>query len=225
MFLMKKRKRKKELEKILDFLIEIGKLKKTKRRGWIMRKVKNPESIADHTFRTAILAWILSSFKNLNTNKIVKMALVHDLCEVEAGDTTPYDPLLRKIKNQKDLENLLKIWPKFSQKEKIKFAKEKFQKELKGLKKVLSFLPKHLQKEMINLWLEYERGITKEGRFLKQLDRIENLIQALEYLKEGNKFAISPWWEQKEELIDDPLLLEFLSVLEKKFEKIFENYK
>jgi len=218
-----KKEAKKELNKILDFLVEIGKLKKMKRRGWVMRKVKNPESIADHAFRTAILAWVLSSFKNLNTNKIVKMALVHDLCEIWAGDTTPYDPFLNKIKNKKELAELLKTWPRFSQKEKIKFAKEKFKKELKGLKKVLFSLPKHLQKEMMHLWLEYEKGITKEGRFLKQLDRIENLIQALEYLKEGNKFAISPWWEQKEELIDDPLLLELLFVLEKKFKKFFKN--
>ena len=211
-----------KLDKILDFLIEIGKLKKMKRRGWIMRKVKEPESIADHTFRMAILAWILGSLKNLNTNKIVKMALVHDLCEVYAGDTTPYEPFLKKIKNEKELEKLLKTWPKLSQKEKIKFAKEKFKKELKALKKILKKLPKYLQKEMVALWLEYEKGLTKEGRFVKQLDRVENLIQAFEYLKEGNKFAISPWWEQKEELIDEPILLELLSLLEKKFKKFFK---
>ena len=217
-----KKGRKKELDKILDFLIEVGKLKRMKRRGWVMRKVKDPESIADHTFRMAILAWILGSFKNLDTKKIVKMALVHDLCEVYAGDTTPYEPFLNKIKNEKELEKLLKIWPKFSQKEKIKFAKEKFKKEFKSLKKILKKLPKHLQKEMIELWLEYEKGLTKEGRFVRQLDRIENLIQALEYLKEGNKFAIGPWWEQKEELIDDPILLKLLSLLEKKFKNLFK---
>jgi putative hydrolase of HD superfamily len=217
-----KRKAKIKLDKILDFLIDAGKLKKIKRRGWVMRKVKNPESIADHAFRVAILAWVLSSFKNLNVNKTIKMALVHDLCEIFAGDTTPYDPFLNQIKSEKELKELLKTWPKLSQKEKIKFSTEKFKKELKGLKKILFHLPKHLQKEMIELWLDYERGLTREGRFVKQLDRVENLIQVFEYKKEGNKFPIGPWCEQKEELIDDPILLELLSLLEQKFKKFLK---
>lgn len=63
----------------------------------------------------------------------------------------------------------------------------------------------------------YEKGLTPEGRFVRQVDRVENLLQALEYWKKGKRFAIGPWWIQIEELIDDPLLLKFMKALDKKF--------
>jgi len=67
------------------------------------------------------------------------------------------------------------------------------------------------------LWDDYEKGLTPEGRFVRQLDRVENLLQALEYWQEKERFAIGPWWVQIEELIDDPVLLEFMGALENKF--------
>lgn len=52
---------------------------------------KNPETIAGHTFHEAIMAWILSKEKrtNFNIEKMLKIALIHDLCELYAGDMTP----------------------------------------------------------------------------------------------------------------------------------------
>jgi len=82
------------MKNILNFLIEVGRLKKIPRKGWILRRIRNPETIAAHTFRMAIMAWILGKQKKLNINKILKMSLIHDLCEIYAGDTTPYDTLL-----------------------------------------------------------------------------------------------------------------------------------
>ena len=73
------------MEQLLNFLIEIGKLKKMTRRGWELRGIKNPETIASHTFRMAIMTWLLGEKKKLNLNKILKMSLIHDLCEVYAG--------------------------------------------------------------------------------------------------------------------------------------------
>ena len=78
-------------------------------------------------------------------------------------------------------------------------------------------LPSGLKKEIRNLWADYEKGLTREGRFVRQVDRVENLLQALEYWKKDKSFTIGPWWVQIEELVDDPILLKFLKNLEKKF--------
>lgn len=203
------------MKNILDFFIEIGKLKEKKRRGWVLRSVKNPETIADHTFRMAIMSWLLGEKKKLDINKIIKMSLIHDFCEVYGEDITPYDKLLPKDKRQ--WKKIINKWPRLSKKEKEKIFLEKYKKENETLKKLISKLPSNLKKEIRNLWIDYERGLTREGRFVRQVDRVENLLQALQYWKKGEQFAIEPWWIQIEELVDDPILLEFIKVLDKKF--------
>ncbi|MFH1714202.1 MAG: HD domain-containing protein [Candidatus Nealsonbacteria bacterium] len=201
----------------LDFLINVGKLKKMERRGWVLRGIKNPETIAAHTFRMTLMAWVLCCKKKLSLNKILKMSLIHDLCEVCAGDTTPYDHMLPKDK--KKWKPLFKNWRRLSKKEKERLFKNKHKKEKAGLNKLISGLPASLKGEIKDLWDDYEEGLSAEGRFVRQLDRIENLLQALEYRKEGKKIFINPWWVQIEELIDDPLLIEFMRTLESKFYK------
>ncbi len=203
------------MKEILNFLIEVGKLKKIKRRGWVLRGIEDPETIAAHTFRMTVMAWVLCCKKKLNLNKIIKMSLIHDLCEVCAGDTTPYDKILPKDK--KKWKEMFNKWPRLSKKEKESFFLEKYEKEQKGLKKLILDLPSSLKEEIKNLWDDYEKGLTPEGRFVRQLDRVENLLQALEYWKGAKNFAIWPWWIQIEELIDDPILIEFMKTLEKKF--------
>lgn len=203
------------MENLLDFLVEVGKLKRMKRKGWQLRGVKDPETIAAHTFRMTIMAWLLCSKKRLDINKILKMSLIHDLCEVGAGDATPYDKILPKDKKQ--WKTIMSKWPRFSKTKKEKFFQEKYRKENNALKKLISKLPSDFKKEITKLWNDYENGLTQEGRFVRQLDRVENLLQALEYCEKEKQFAIEPWWIQIEELVDDSLLLEFMGSMEKKF--------
>ncbi|MFH1841193.1 MAG: HD domain-containing protein [Candidatus Nealsonbacteria bacterium] len=203
------------MRNLLDFLIEIGKLKKTKRKGWVLRGIKDPETIADHTFRMVVMAWLFCCRKNIDANKVLKMSLIHDFCEVCAGDTTPYDKVLPRDKNK--WKEILNQWPRLPKSKKEQIFLEKYKKEKKGLEKLILKLPPKLKKEIKDLWNDYEKGLTREGRFVRQLDRVENLLQALEYWKKDKSFAIDPWWIQIEELIDDPVLLEFMDELEKKF--------
>jgi len=209
------------MENILDFLIKVGELKRIKRRGWVLRDVKDPETIAAHTFRMTIMSWILCCKKKLNLNKVLKMSLIHDLCEVCAGDTTPYDTILPKDKKQ--WKQILNKWPRLQKRQKEKFFLNKYKKEQAGLKKLIVSLPLNIKKEIHNLWDDYEKGLTAEGKFVRQLDRVENLLQALEYWKKEAKFAIGPWWVQIEELIDDPILLEFIHTLEQEFHPKFKK--
>lgn len=207
------------MDEIIKFFIEIGKLKKMPRQGWVLRGIKNPESIAEHTFRVAIMAWILADKKNskLNLGRIIKMALVHDLCEIYAGDTTPYDSILPKDKKMR--QELLKTWPRFSEKEKVKIAEAKYKKESAGLEKLVKDLSPNLKKEITNLWLEHEKRLTPEGRFFRHVDRIESFLQAAEYWKAGKKPQLKSFWIQAGEFHDDPVLLEFIEQIGKEFHK------
>ena len=149
------------------------------------------------------------------------MSLIHDLCDVCAGDTTPYDTILPKDKKQ--WKQILNKWPRLQKRQKEKFFLNKYKKEQAGLKKLIVSLPLNIKKEIHNLWDDYEKGLTPEGKFVRQLDRVENLLQALEYWRNGAKFTMGPWWVQIEELIDDPILLEFMDVLEKKFHSVYKK--
>lgn len=203
------------MKELLNFFIEVGKLKKMPRRGWVINQIKKPESIPEHIFRAAIMGWFLGKKKGLNVEKLLKMALIHDLCEVYAGDTTPYDSVLPK--NKKKLRELMKTWPRFPMPKKRELVLRKFKKENEALEKLISKLPPNLKKEISNLWLDYEKGLTPEGRFFHQADRMENFLQALEYWKKYNNPPLAPWWLWAREFFDDSLLLEFMKSLDKKF--------
>ncbi len=205
------------MEELLNFFIEIGKLKGRKRRGWLVHQIKNPESTAEHIFRMAILAWILGKKKKLNLERIIKMALIHDLCEVYTIDLTPYDPLLPK--NKKKIMEVLKRWPKFTLALKRKKMREKYKAESKALNKLIAKLPPDLKTEIKNLWLDFEKGLTKEGRFVHQIDKIENLLQGLEYWKKYGKIQHQLWMRWIKEWVDDPVLIEFVRIVDEKFHK------
>ncbi|MBI4101444.1 MAG: HD domain-containing protein [Candidatus Nealsonbacteria bacterium] len=206
------------MEELLNFLIEVGKLKRMPRRGWVINQIKNGETIAEHIFRAAILGWVLAQGKNhFNVEKLIKIALVHDLCEVYAGDITPYDSILPKSK--KMLRELMKTWPRFTASEKKKRTSDKYRREVKGLKKLVAKLPPLLKKEIENLWLDYEKGLTPEGRFFRQADRMENFLQAYEYWKKFKNPPLAPWWLWAREFFDEPILVEFMDALEEKFHK------
>ena len=205
------------MENLIKFFIEIGRLKRMPRRGWVINRIKNPESIAEHIFRATVMTWILGEKKKLNREKLLKMILIHDLCEVYAGDITPYDKILPK--NKKKLAKLMRTWPRFSNKEKEKTALEKYKKEWQSLMKLTETLPPKLKKEIRNLWLEFKKGLTKEARFAYQADRMENLLQALEYWKRYRRPPLMPWWWWAREFFHDPLLVEFMGALDKKFLK------
>ena len=203
------------MKNTLHFLREVGKLKGKERRGWQVHQIKNPENTAEHIFRMTLLVWVLGKKKNLNLERIIKMALVHDLCEVYAPDITPYDPLLPK--NKKKIMEVLKRWPKFTPALKRKKDKQKFRIESRSLDKLTAGLPPDLRTEMKRLWLDFERGFTKEGKFVKQADKVENLLQGLEYWKKHGKIQYRLWMRWIKEIIDDPVLLEFIETVEKEF--------
>ena len=233
----KKAKRKTSLKNILEFLIKINKLKQMPRTGLVFRGVKNPETIAEQTFRTAMMAWVLGKRKRIDMGKTLKMVLVHEICEVYAGDATPYDHLLPRpreelkkmflnpskfSKQEREetinyLREVYKTWPKFPKKEKEKIFQKDYRNEKRALQKLTLNLPPSLKKEIIDLWADFKGQITKEGKFVNQVYWIQTYFQALEYLNEDPKFPIRAWREQMIQIVDDPILLKFFEELEEKF--------
>ena len=207
------------MKELLNFFIEVGKLKRKNRRGWQVHQIKNSESTAEHIFRVAIIAWILGEKKRLNLEKVIKMALIHDLCEIYAPDLTPYDPLLPEDEEKaiKAMKVLKKRWPKFTPTLKRKRQKDKYKAELAGLKKLTFGLPLYLTTEIKSLWIDFEKGLSKEGRFVKQIDKLENLLQGIEYWEKHGKIQYKLWMRWIKEIIDDPLLLELIDEIDKKF--------
>jgi putative hydrolases of HD superfamily len=196
----------------IKFLLEIGKLKSMPRTGWVLRKVKNPETIAEHGFLLAMAVWVLSR-KDLNLEKMLKMSLVYEICEVYGGDATPYDGMLKGKKKEKILER----WLRSSEKEKEKKFLKDYREEKKALEKLVLNLPKDFAKEIISLWDECKRSSTAEGKFVNQVYWLVTYLQALQYFAENKKFPIIAWYEQMREFIEDPELLELMSLMENKF--------
>jgi putative hydrolase of HD superfamily len=213
----------KKIDKELDFFLEIGKLKTMPRTGWVLRGVRNPETIAEHTFLLAIAVWIFGRRKKLNLEKMLKIALIHEICEIYAGDVTPYDEYLAG--NKKRVKEILKRWPRFSKKEKIKKFLKDYLKEKQAFKKLISKLPPDLKKEILNLWDEYKRRLTPEGNFVSQIYWLVTYMQALQYWEKNKRFPILAWYEQIREFIDEPIFLKFLNELEKWFLLVFLKRK
>ena len=145
----------------VDFLHLTQALKTTPRTGWVNHGVDKPESIADHMYRMTLMAMI-SSFSNgaLDTNRCIKLALIHDLAEAKVGDITPHCGVSEE---------------------------EKHKRELQTMEQMSQMLGSAMGgEEMLSLWKEYEEGSTEEAKLLKDLDKIEMILQAQEYEAEGS---------------------------------------
>ncbi|KPJ73081.1 hypothetical protein AMJ48_02450 [Parcubacteria bacterium DG_74_1] len=206
------------MESILNFLINVGKLKKVHRKGITFYGVKNPDSATDHAYRMAMMVWVLGKEKKINIERALKIALIHDVCKILTGDITPYDGLLPKNKKKRD--QFVRRWRRLLLYEKEKRCAEKFKKECRALKKLTSKLPPKIKREIQSIWMDYHKGKSPEAKFVCQLDVVENLLEALEWYKKNKKFPTKPWWEHAEEVIDDSTLLEFLEQIGKEELKI-----
>lgn len=200
------------MKKIVDFLIEANKLKEMPRTGWVLMKVKDPETVAEHIWGVAISAWLLGEENNLNIEKLIKIAFTHDLCEVYAGDITPFF-----YYNRSSSQEALMKWVRLSKKEKEKRGQKKFAVEKKSLLRLIKNLPMDLGKQFFSYWLDSKKRITREGKFIAQVDRIDTLIRSIEYFGSKKEIGGTSWWEGTEEMIDDPLLLKLLKVIQYRF--------
>ena len=201
------------MSEIFKFLLKINELKSIKRKGISFYGVGDPDSAVDHSFRMALMVWVFGSKKDIKLERVIKMALIHDLAKIDVGDITPYEGLLPK--GEKDKQEFVGRWRRLSIDDKEKRHNDKKEKEKKALKGLIKGLSKDLKLEIMDIWSDYHNQRTKEAKFVHQVDVLENLLEALEKWRENDTFPTLPWWEHAEEVIEDPDLLIFLKEIEK----------
>lgn len=141
----------------ISFLLKALELKDEKRTGWELRNIEDPESVADHSWNAAFLTLVYGmKEENIDTDRAIKIALVHDLAESDTGDIAT-----RAQDADQDT----------SEEEKNKLEHSFFEN-----------LTETLEDDNIRaLWKEYEQKETEEARFVKDMDKIELCLQALKY--------------------------------------------
>jgi putative hydrolase of HD superfamily len=150
---------------MIVFMKKAMELKKVKRIGWVRKKVKDPESVADHSFSLALMAYVYGRKLGLDAERCMKMGLIHDMCEAYTGDIPGWSnpPPTRKKMMMKQ------------------------RRERAGMRKIASLLPGDLDSEVLSLWEELEARKTSEARLVKDLDKLEMCMQALTYAKKERK--------------------------------------
>ena len=88
------------MEGLLKFLTEVGKLKRVRRTGWVVREVPDPEAVSGHMYRMSVIAMVTKLPQNVDRNKCVKMCLVHDMAECVVGDIAPCDNVPKEVKKK-----------------------------------------------------------------------------------------------------------------------------
>ncbi len=176
---------------ILDFFENSINLKKIQRQGWMDKlSITNPESVSDHSYSMAIMCMVISDMQNLNSEKILKMALLHDLAESQIGDFTP---------DQIDKEKKKKI-------ENIAFEK------------ITKCLPKQIKINYLEIWKDYQENISEESKIVHQIDKLEMVLQAKRYQKEGyDKETLQQFFDSaKEEITNSQLKELFTQIINEK---------
>lgn len=180
---------------IIKFAQIVGKLKTVKRTGWVNAGIKNPESVADHSYRLAVLSKILGEELKLNTEKLVKMALIDDLAESLVGDLVIERG--EEIVGDKD---------------------KKFKLEERAIKEIFSNIDNG--QEYISLWQETQKAKSREAQILKQLDKLEMVIQALEYEGQVDSQKLDEFWVNAGKYIKNDQLKSIFKELASKRTKI-----
>ncbi|MFH0701030.1 MAG: HD family hydrolase [Candidatus Woesearchaeota archaeon] len=180
--------------KKLRFLQQVMKLKHIPRTGWVNKTIPNPESVAGHVYGVAILALTVPLPKGINRNKLVQMALVHDLGEVHIGDA---------------------VWEhgKLSDENKGK-TKDETEKLA-----VLSLFQKTGLNKVQKLVLEYIEHQSPTAKFLKELDKLDMILEALVYEERVHPQHLDEFWENAEKYINDKNILRYFEALKKERKK------
>jgi len=180
---------------IINFISEVGKLKNVVRTGWKIKGIKNPEKVSDHSFRVAILSMIYAKNIEVDSEKCVKMALIHDLQEIYTGDIAT-----RLNENDQTASN-----------------KEKAKLEKNGFIRLISKLPEEHKKELYNLWTELNEQKTNEAKFVIDMDKIEMVLQALEYKKLGLLENGEEFFQTAEKTIKTRVGLELFKIIKSRY--------
>ena len=138
------------LEKQMEFILEVDKVKKIVRQTYLS-DASRKENDAEHSWHLALMAVLLKEYSNeeVDLAKVIPMVLIHDLVEIDAGDTYAYDTEGNKTKRER---------------------------ELKAADRIFGLLPDAQRMEYRGLWDEFEAMETAEAKFANMLDKVQPLL-------------------------------------------------
>ncbi|MFC1646493.1 HD family hydrolase [Candidatus Omnitrophota bacterium] len=148
-------------KKILDLICEAGLLKRIKRSGWWVLGIKDGETVAEHSFRCAVIGYAIAKMEGVFPYKVLMMTLFGDLHEARISD------LHKMAQRYVDYQNV----------------------EDKASSEQIKYLPKNIRSEMAQLHKEYRAQKNRESIIARDADILECLIQAREYQEHGFKQA------------------------------------
>lgn len=149
---------KKQIKQLVSFFSLVLCLKKVQRSGWILKVgVTSPESVADHSYCMCMMTMVISDLAGLDTERAMKMTILHDLGESIIGDMMP----------DKVLPSRKKILEK------------------KAMLSILQKLPYPLRAEYETIWNEYSDHSTNLSQFVHRIDKLEMAFQANDYVLNG----------------------------------------
>ena len=141
---------KERMERQLEFALEIDKVKNIFRQTHLSGYVRN-ENDAEHSWHMAVMAYLLREYANeeVDIAKVMLMCLVHDIVEIDAGDTYAYDEKAKATQHER---------------------------EQKAAKRIFGLLPQDQGEELLALWQEFEAGASKEAKFARVIDNIQPMM-------------------------------------------------
>ncbi|MFW9714295.1 HD domain-containing protein [Vibrio parahaemolyticus] len=149
------------LEKQLALLIELDKLKSVLRRTRVKSAEGRLENSGEHSWHVALMAVLMEEHANAPVDicRVMKMLLIHDVVEIDAGDTFVYDTAA---------------------------SKEQAEKEIKAAERLFGMLPTDQGQELLALWQEFEAAQSDDAKYAKALDRLIPML--LNYHNNGQSW-------------------------------------
>ncbi|UTZ27700.1 HD domain-containing protein [Vibrio campbellii] len=149
------------LEKQLALIIELDQLKSVLRRNRVKSADRRLENSGEHSWHVALMAVLMQEHANapIDIARVMKMLLIHDVVEIDAGDTFVYD---------------------------VAASKEQEEKELKAAERLFGMLPSDQGDELLALWKEFEAAQSDDAKYAKALDRLIPML--LNYQNDGQSW-------------------------------------
>jgi putative hydrolase of HD superfamily len=161
-------------QKITDFFFELGMLKRQKHNGTAIAGVRKPDSLADHTARTAIIAYILAEMESdVDSNKTAMMCLIHDLPEMRIGD---HNKISARYLDTKEAE------------------RKAFAEQTDGL-------PEEVKNRWRDYYNQKTKRNTKEGIIAQDADWLETAVSAREFVVLGYS-GMQNWIDNVEKALE-----------------------
>lgn len=174
------------MKRAVNFFYETGLLGRLRRTGFYFAGITNPETIAAHSYRASIIAYVLGKMEKANAEKCALMCMLHDIPEARTGDGN-------------------KVAARY-----IDFGKA----EVKAFEDQTEPLPEDVRKEFRELYNEFEELKTKEAIIAKDADHLECALEAKEHVESGYK-AAQDWIARIKERVKTESAKKLIAELEK----------